>query len=38
MLNLKSFYPTPPSLISRMLAKVQGSPKKVLERGVIEWS
>lgn len=31
MLNNKNFYPTPKPLIRKMLAKVQGTPKKVLE-------
>lgn len=31
MLSNKTFYPTPPHLISKMLAKIQGKPKRILE-------
>ncbi len=31
MLNNKSFYPTPPNLITKMVLKIQGRPSKVLE-------
>lgn len=31
MLNNKSFYPTPPALISRMIGKIKGKPKRALE-------
>lgn len=31
MLNNDTFYPTPPKLISKMLAKISGRPKKILD-------
>ena len=31
MTNIKNFYPTPPNLIAKMVAKIKGHPKKALE-------